>query len=239
MTTRSFAPVFILSFVLITMAGASAFGQALAMITFRPMYHGTPIRFDDAQYQGANGSRVTFSMLKFYISDLRVRTTDGASVKIGGHHLLDLTDDETSSISIIMPNTPIASFDFTVGIDSVLNEQGPQEGALDPRNGMYWTWSTGYVFFKLEGTVESASQPKRVYEIHVGGYKAPYRNMIDVRCTVPATFSATSSSCTIDVELAKLLDGDAAFDLVMRPSVTTAQQAVDVATRIGEMFRVR
>lgn len=224
---------------LMAMAGVPALGQALTSITFRPMHQGNSVRFDDEQVQGANGTRLTFSMLKFYVSNLRVRTTDGASVKIGGHHLMDLTDDETSSISITMPNARIASFDFTVGVDSVLNEQGPQEGALDPRNGMYSTWSTGYVFFKLEGTVESASQPKRVYEIHVGGYKAPYRNMIDVRCTVPATFSATSSSCTIDVELAKLLDGDAAFDLVKRPSVTTAQQAVDVAPRIGEMFRVR
>ncbi|MBU3700414.1 MAG: hypothetical protein FGM33_10475, partial [Candidatus Kapabacteria bacterium] len=185
MSTRLFAPAIFLSIVLAAMSGASAFGQSLTLITFRPTYHGEPLSLDDKVYQGANGARINVSMLKFYVSNMRLRTTDGGSMQVGGHHLLDLSDDETSSISVKMPSTPSSSVDFTIGVDSILNEQGPQEGVLDPRNGMYWTWSTGYVFFKLEGTVESATQTKRVFEIHIGGYKAPYRNMIDVRCALP------------------------------------------------------
>ncbi|WP_316930094.1 MbnP family protein, partial [Hymenobacter sp. IS2118] len=32
------------------------------------------------------------------------------------------------------------SVSFTVGVDSARNVAGAQTGALDPNNGMFWTW---------------------------------------------------------------------------------------------------
>ena len=46
-----------------------------------------------------------------------------------------------------------APFDLYLGVDSVLNYNGVHEGALDPINGMYWTWQTGYIHCKLEGKI--------------------------------------------------------------------------------------
>ena len=62
-----------------------------------------------------------------------------------------------------------APFDLYLGVDSVLNYNGVHEGALDPINGMYWTWQTGYINCKLEGNIICDSSRKS-FEYHIGGY---------------------------------------------------------------------
>ena len=66
----------------------------------------------------------------------------------------------------LLANTP---FDLYLGVDSVLNYNGVHEGALDPINGMYWTWQTGYIHCKLEGNIICDSSRKS-FEYHIGGY---------------------------------------------------------------------
>lgn len=242
MNMKQCAPVICLSLVLAVVTGAVTLGQPSLSVAFRATVHDQPVSFDDSLYALASGARYSVSMVKFYVSNIRVVTAVSADVLTvfapSGHHLVDLSDDESATFSLPIPAADVRSIDFTIGVDSILNEQGPREGALDPRNGMYWTWATGYIFFKLEGTIESSSQPKRAYELHIGGYKAPFRNMIDVHCTIPVR-SRSTRDVIIDMDLARLLEGPHSIDLAKRPSVTTAQQAVDVAPRIGEMFRVR
>lgn len=64
---------------------------------------------------------------------------------------------------------------FTLGVDSILNCSGAQDGALDPLNGMFWTWNTGYIFFKLEGYSTSSTADLKRIEHHIGGYQGPYK----------------------------------------------------------------
>jgi hypothetical protein len=48
---------------------------------------------------------------------------------------------------------------ISIGVDSIHNHTGSQPGALDPTiaGDMFWLWSTGYKFVKLEGTYKTAS----------------------------------------------------------------------------------
>ena len=62
---------------------------------------------------------------------------------------------------------------FTIGVDSARNVSGAQTGALDPALGMFWTWNTGYVMAKLEGTSPASAQPGNRFEYHIGGFKEP------------------------------------------------------------------
>lgn len=41
---------------------------------------------------------------------------------------------------------------FLLGTDSLANVSGALGGDLDPTKGMYWTWNSGYINVKLEGT---------------------------------------------------------------------------------------
>jgi len=58
------------------------------------------------------------------------------------------------------------------GIDSAIQVGGVGTGALDPLRGMYWTWQTGYVQWKMEGAirVDGVESPM---ELHLGGFDGP------------------------------------------------------------------
>lgn len=230
------APSFVLGLVLFMMEGVFCSAQNQIHLRFQPTYGGQPVTFDTTTYRTATGARITVSMLKFYLSNLVVTVSDGDILTLSETMLLDLSEPEELLIPV-GPNERAAFISFTVGVDSLTNESGPREGALDPLNGMYWTWAMGYIFLKLEGTLETESVPKRVYEIHIGGYKAPYRNMFDV--TLPVTHTAADSVVTIDVAIDRFFDASPAFDIARRPSITDARQAADVTDRLRGMFSVR
>lgn len=213
-------------------------------IVFHPTYGSAPLGVDTSRYHTASGGTVSVSMLKFYVSGVRLIADHGDTVHIPGNYLVDCTDDERMSIAASIPEEAFGRYNaitFRIGVDRDVNEFGPQEGALDPINGMYWTWATGYVFFKLEGTVEQDTNRKRVYEIHIGGYKDPYNNTMQVKgaMATPVDAALPSAQIDIDVNVEAFFDAAPAFNIMARPSVTDARQAFDVAPRVPEMFRVR
>ena len=59
-----------------------------------------------------------------------------------------------------------------VGVDSTRNVSGAQTGALDPANGMFWSWTAGYIYLKLEGNAPVIGNPDN-FEFHIGGYMQP------------------------------------------------------------------
>ena len=50
----------------------------------------------------------------------------------------------------------------------------PYTGALDPANNMFWTWSTGFIHFKMEGNSPAANTPTNKFMYHVGGMSGQY-----------------------------------------------------------------
>ena len=58
-----------------------------------------------------------------------------------------------------------------MGVDSIRNVSGAQQAALPPSNGMFWSWSTGYIFLKAEGT--SPQSANNSFMFHLGGFMNP------------------------------------------------------------------
>ena len=54
-----------------------------------------------------------------------------------------------------------------------MSVSGALAGDLDPTNGMYWAWQSGYINFKIEGNSSSCKTRKNQFFFHVGGYKKP------------------------------------------------------------------
>ena len=44
------------------------------------------------------------------------------------------------------------------------------DGDLDPVHGMYWTWQSGYIQFKLEGLLRDSAGERKL-ELHLGGFE--------------------------------------------------------------------
>ncbi|MBU3740777.1 MAG: hypothetical protein FGM24_00665 [Candidatus Kapabacteria bacterium] len=214
-------------------------GQGTVQVSFAPSFRGAALEFDTTVYRTTRGADVTVSMLKFYVSNLELRGRSDTVRLAGEHFLMDLSDPDRMAVSMRAPSGTYNALRFTIGVDSSLNESGPREGALDPRHGMYWTWATGYIFSKIEGTVTTPQLSRRMFEIHIGGFKAPCQNTvtIDVPFTHPVKVADQQMDIVIDVAVDAFFDADGGFDIAARPSVTDARQAVDVAPRWRKMFR--
>ena len=123
----------------------------------QPVELNTPIQFND--------STLTISTLKFYVTQLN---KDGISTI----QLIDWSEKDTRYLSASM----IAQ--LHLGTDSSTNVSGNLDGDLDPINGMYWAWNSGYINFKLEGYWNNRAEEK--FEYHIGGYRQPYATFREI-----------------------------------------------------------
>ena len=124
-------------------------------------------------YVNSSSESFTVNKLKYYISNVKFYNAGVLKYTMPeSYFLVDEADQATTHLEI--PNVPPGSYTsvrYTVGVDSARNVSGAQTGALDPANGMFWTWSSGYIFFKIEGKSPASSQPDSSYVYHIGGFK--------------------------------------------------------------------
>jgi len=108
-----------------------------------------------------NNVSVRIDKLRWYVS------LPPAGKKGSKSWLLDLADSASLDQQMSRPVNNKISLLF--GIDSALQVGGVGTGALDPLRGMYWTWQTGYVQWKMEGAirVDGLESP---LELHLGGF---------------------------------------------------------------------
>jgi hypothetical protein len=161
--------------------------QKALSISFAPTIGHTSIMLDST-YQSGDIS-LSISNLKFYISELALFNNDTFVASIGKkHHLFDAGLPTSGFISQEMTET--GSFNnirFNIGIDSLTHSAGVFEGDLDPIHGMYWSWQSGYIHFKLEGTSPACPTRQNKFQIHVGGYQSPNNTIRTITLPVVAS----------------------------------------------------
>lgn len=100
------------------------------------------------------GDTLKVLQVAYYISNITLEKTSGEKINLGTYHLIDEGAPATKMLSIAnVPAGTYSKISFMLGVDSVRNHTGVQEGALDPAYGMFWTWNTGYIFFRLKGRI--------------------------------------------------------------------------------------
>lgn len=156
-------------FILLAFAGDQN-SYAQVIVKFNVTANGKPLVLNDSSYTNAFNETYQVSRLKYYISDL---TLEGPDVM--AHYEIPSLIETGANDSISLPEMQdkFTSLEFVVGVDSALNCSGAQEGALDPLNGMFWTWNSGYIFFKLEGYSSASTADLQRIEHHIGGYRYP------------------------------------------------------------------
>ncbi|MGV9002808.1 MbnP family protein [Flavobacterium sp.] len=129
----------------------------------------------DQTYTSTKGDTLSIETFKCYISNVKLEYVDQSfSHEKDSYHLLNL--DSINSFQFYLPREnlkPIAKITFNIGIDSLMNTAGIRTGTLDPINGMYWAWQSGYINFKIEGRSSSCSTRHNKFQFHVGGYLYP------------------------------------------------------------------
>ncbi|MEN9332504.1 MAG: hypothetical protein RLZZ94_1594, partial [Bacteroidota bacterium] len=103
--------------------------------------------------------------------DIKVHYTDKTEYSLVKYaYLINILDSLHNHFSLdINSNRDLDFVSFNLGIDSTINVSGAMEGDLDPMNNMYWTWQSGYINIKFEGSIDDGVQR----EYHLGGYAYP------------------------------------------------------------------
>ena len=120
---------------------------------------------------------VSISKLKFYVSDINLKKSGKTVYKIPEKSYLI---DSENRLKIDFDKNITDDFDeiqFSIGIDSLTNVSGAMGGDLDPVNGMYWSWQSGYINFKVEGNSEKSGAVHKDFQFHIGGYLKPFETL--------------------------------------------------------------
>jgi hypothetical protein len=174
------------------------------LIVIKPVFGTDSLRLDQTKYCTDLKDTVSFTMLKFYISNLVLECEDGTKITDSKKcHLIDVDKMETLQIPLqVVPNLKIKDITFNVGIDSLTSVSGDLEGDLDPTLGMYWAWNSGYINMKLEGKSSSCTSVKKNFQFHIGGY-LPNQNALQ---KVSLPLIEDQKKITIQVDVSKWMN---------------------------------
>lgn len=176
------------------------------------------------KYKNANGDSVKIDLFKYYISNIVVTKDDNSTfVEPNSYHIVEAVNGPNPVITLTnVPTGSYKSVKFTLGVDSARNVSGAQTGDLDPAKGMFWSWSTGYIFLKLEGSSPASGASNKAITFHVGGFSGPNKGQRDFNFNFIAGGSTNANvSTSVTPEIHLTVDALELFKTPTTISVTT------------------
>ncbi|HAI85066.1 MAG TPA: hypothetical protein DCL43_15490 [Chitinophagaceae bacterium] len=127
----------------------------------------------NTNYTNAAGEVFSLTNFQYYISNIACyNSTSGRWETLDGqYYLVSIASDSSRIINLKVSNRNYSQIRFLLGVDSTRNVSGVQSGALDPLNGMFWTWNSGYIMAKLEGWSNVSTAPANSMSYHIGGFR--------------------------------------------------------------------
>ena len=157
-------------------------------IIFQPVIQGNNLILNKP-YVNAFGEDYTVSAFRFYISNLTLQNDQSVLTPLRQetYRLADAEKPGTLTFTITTKQNSFNSISFQIGVDSIDNVSGAQNGDLDPAKGMFWTWNSGYIMAKLEGESSFSSVPDGRYTYHIGGYSGENKTMRSIILPTPGS----------------------------------------------------
>lgn len=171
------------------------------LIELNVVINGQKVILGENYFSHELNDSIQFKSIRFYLSNFQFiyegKVVDTAKTK---YLLVDLNDP--SSMQIGATEKEYDAVRFNLGIDSVTNYGGALGGDLDPVNGMYWSWQSGYINVKLEGISPSVANKKNDFQFHLGGFMHPYNSLqvIHLKNTVKIELNLSQFLRTIDLK---------------------------------------
>lgn len=141
-----------------------------------------PLVLNSSVATTSTGETFTVSTFEYYLSNIKFTKSDGSSYAAPDTYFL-VNQATPTSLSFTVPNVPVGEYtgvSFLVGVDAQktgLTDPTTFTGDLNQANNMYWSWNSGHIFLKMEGTLTSTN-PTKALVCHIGGYTAPYNAIV-------------------------------------------------------------
>lgn len=208
------------------------------------------LALNTGSYTNTNGDQYTVSRFRYYLSNFRFRKTDGTYYTVptdvnssSGYFLID--EDNAASKNISIPNIPAGDYDaveFLIGIDSLRNTSGAQTGSLDPANGMFWSWNSGYIFMMFEGNSPQSTAAGNALVFHSGGFKEPSNNIKKVTLTFNGAKAMVRSNISPEihfiVDINEIFSNPNAINFATLNTAHMPMACMPIAQNYADMIRV-
>ncbi len=191
-------------------------------ISFSTNINQDQLVLNDVLYDDYMGRKFQIELLKFYFSNCVLEKQDGTLVPIVDVALVDYASTSPLSIDIDVETGNYINLHFAVGLDSLMNASDPSDfdssHPLSISNNTYWSWSSKYKFFMLEGRVDSQSDgiADATFSYH-SGFNSFYREI-----TIPLNnfnINSDGSAVLLELNLDSVLNGEAGIvDFVIEPN---------------------
>lgn len=215
-------------------------------ITFNNTINGQYILLGK-EYTNSFNELYTISKLKYYISNVSLRTVSNETVvENDSYHLITEPDGyckkSPNDFSFPIKQGIYQSISFLIGVDSIKNVSGAQTDALDPLNGMFWTWNTGYIMFKMEGTSLQSNIANNLFEYHIGGFSG--NNNVLRRVELPLSSlkikKGSNAEIIIEADINKIWQQSHNIKITETPVCTSnSNMASNIADNYSKIFSVR
>lgn len=201
-----------------------------------PLVYGTT-------YTNANSDQFKVSMFRYYLTNI-VLLGEGTTpnyVQPESYYLVDHSS-ANATYQIKLDSVPKGTYKgvtFLIGVDSLRNISGAQTGALDPGNGMFWTWSSGYIQFKLEGTTVNTSGS---FTYHIGGFKGAYSAVKEGNILFGGTglqlTGGTSKTLNLESDVQEVFKNPSVWNIAAMRNISTAgTSSKTIADNYADMIR--
>ena len=219
---------------------------------------GQPLKLGST-YQNASGESFTPTTFNYFVSNIRLTRTDGTDYVVpqdNSYFLVRQADSTSSKINLKdVPAGDYKALSFVLGVDSLRStmDVSKRTGVLDPAgdhtsaSGMYWSWNSGYIFMKLEGTSPAApvdATGKNNFRYHIGFFGGRDTKTINNLKIIGIPFGADvltvarnrTAGVQVRTDVLKVFDGATPISIKAYPEVMVSPYSVNVANNYATMF---
>lgn len=206
-------------------------------IQFKHKMGNRELQLFNESYVSPFGEPVTITRFKYYLSHVSLTGADQKETALSDKtFLIDESEPGSKTLTFQTSVTTPRSLSFVIGVDSVLNVSGVQTGSLDPLNGMFWTWNSGYIFARLEGKSDSSHAPAHLVNWDVGGFKTPFNASRKITLDLS---HATGPVITVEADLLKWFNGTHSIHIAQAPLChQPGRLAMQLADNYSRMFSI-
>ena len=220
-------------------------------VEFDNIVGGVDLTLNTANYTNATGEQFNISALKYYISNVQLTNVNGTVYTVPqneSYFLINEADANTHSINVNAPEGEYNKLQFILGVDSLrcTKDISERAGVLDPTiGGMYWTWNSGYIFFKMEGSSPSIAGANNAYKFHIGGFGGYSSTTINNIKKITIDLSARGNAIVktgkvpaihIMTDVTKVMNGSSNVSLAANSTVMFSPYSVTIANNYANMF---
>ncbi len=206
-------------------------------------------------YKNALGQSFRLTAFRYYVSNFRLIREDGSEWHYPQEQSYFLIDERRpESKQLLLANIPAGSYKalaWTIGVDSARSVAplSQRKGALDPAQGMYWAWNSGYIFLLVEGVAAASPAANQRFRYHIGlfgGYEAAPENTtfrINNLKQVVLPFEGGLSvvegqilEANVRADVLQILQGKEVIDFARHPTVMVDTFSTKIAENYSLMF---